>query len=53
VVSLLQATVSFTIESDKATEEIQKFLEWYINEACSKLEDVGMDVTYNLNVKEL
>ena len=46
------ATVNFSITSAKSKEDLKSLVEAYINEACSKLENEGLELTYRLNMKE-
>jgi hypothetical protein len=41
-------TVAFSITSTKQPGEVQQLVEAYLNEACSKLETEGMEVTYRI-----
>lgn len=44
-------TVTFAIASEKKDpKEVQNLVEAYLNEACSKLEAEGLEVTYRLRV---
>ena len=50
--NLTVARLNFHIESDKSPEKIKELLEAYVNEACSKLENDGLSLTYDLVIEE-
>lgn len=46
----MTARVTFSIASTESPGRVRELVEMYVNEACSRLEAEGLELTYRLTV---